>query len=131
MKLAQKSKFGIEIGSVTISSIGQADDVVLVADNLHALQGLLDLSLYFCKKKHVTLSPGKTKLQPFSTKRSELVSYIAQSSSVLNIHGDMIKFVDNAEHVGVLRSVNGNLPHIQSRFTAYRKAIFGLLLKCL
>ena len=48
---------------VTISSIDQADDVVLVADNLNALQGLLDLSLYFCKKKHITLSPGKTKFQ--------------------------------------------------------------------
>ena len=51
LKLAQSSQFGIVIGPVTVSSIGQADDVALVADDLHALQGLLDLSLYFCKKK--------------------------------------------------------------------------------
>ena len=75
LKLAQSSKFGIEIGPVTISSIGQADDVALVSDDLHALQGLLDLSLYFCRKKHVTLSPGKTKLQAFtSTKYSNTTS---------------------------------------------------------
>ena len=51
LKLAQSSQFGIVIGPVTVSSIGQADDVALDADDLHALQGLLDLSLYFCKKK--------------------------------------------------------------------------------
>ena len=63
LKLAESSKFGIEIGPITVSSIGQADDVALIADNPTSLQGLLDLSSYFCKKKHVKLSPGKTKLQ--------------------------------------------------------------------
>ena len=48
LNLAQSSKFGVELGPLTISSVGQADDVGLLSDDIHALQGLLDLSLYFC-----------------------------------------------------------------------------------
>ena len=125
LKLAQKSKFGIEIGSVTISSIGQADDVVLVADNLHALQGLLDLSLYFCKKKHVTLSPGKTKLQAFTSNKN--VQKVPIAPIDICIDGDSVGLVEEAEHVGIVRSVQGNLAHIQSRFSAHRKQLSAIL----
>ena len=125
LKLAQTSKFGIEIGSVTISSIGQADDVVLVADNPHALQGLLDLSLYFCKKKHVTLSPGKTKLQAFSS--SKKVHPVPIVPTDICIDGVPVDLVHQAEHVGIVRSVQGNLAHIQSRFSAHRKQLGALL----
>ena len=75
LKLAQSSQFGIVIGPVTVSSIGQADDVALDADDLHALQGLLDLSLYFCKKKQISLNTAKTKLQVFSSKKLDDFSY--------------------------------------------------------
>ena len=123
LNLAQSSRFGIQIGPVTISSIGQADDVALVADNPHALQGLLDLSLYFCRKKHVTLNPGKTKLQAFSsTKSSRLIS-----ASQVNIDGEQIELVEEADHVGIVRSVHGNLVHIQTRFSAHRKQVGALL----
>ena len=40
---------------------------------------------------------------------------------------NVIEFVDEAEHVGVVRSVQGNLPHLQSRITAHRKQM-GLIL---
>ena len=42
---AQESEFGVPLGPVTVSGIGQADDVALLSNDLHALQGLLDLSL--------------------------------------------------------------------------------------
>ena len=127
LKLAQASKLGIEVGPVTISSIGQADDVALVSDDMHALQGLLDLSLYFCKKKHVSLSSGKTKLQVFSSRKLDNSSYYSQNAFQLKVDNDVVEFVDEAEHVGIVRSVHGNLAHLQSRFTSHRKQVNAVL----
>ena len=39
----------------------------------------------------------------------------------------VIPFVDTAEHVGVLRSVSGNLPHIHQRIVKHRKALASVL----
>ena len=126
ISLAQESQLGVPLGPVVVSAIGQADDVALLSNDLHALQALLDLSLFFCQKYHVSLSPGKTKLQVYCSKGSQLEASIAKLTSCINITGDPIKFVEEAEHVGILRSVDGNLPHILSRFTAYRKSLFRI-----
>ena len=126
LNLAQASEFGVELGPDVISAIGQADDVALLAHDLHALQGLVDLSLYFCKKYCVSLCSDKTKLQVFS---KDLTSQklLSSCSSSLNLNGDIIEFVDSTEHVGILRSPSGNLPHILSRLAAHRKSIFSIL----
>ena len=83
------------IGPVTVSDIGQADDVALISNDLHSLQCLLDLSLFYCQKYHVSLSPVKTKPKAFSNKRSEFEAHLAHSCCNLNIHGDMTKLVDD------------------------------------
>ena len=124
---AQESCFGVPLGPLTISAIGQADDVALISNDLHSLQGLLDLSLHYCKKYHATLSSSKTKLQVYSAKSSEMKAFLAQSTSLLNIDGHPIPFSSEAEHVGIVRSVTGNLPHLLSRFVAARKAMFAIL----
>ena len=41
LEIAQKSCLGVPLGPVTISAIGQADDVVLASNDLYSLQGLL------------------------------------------------------------------------------------------
>ena len=127
LNLAQESGFGIQLGPVTVSALGQADDVALIADNLHALQGLVDLSLFYCEKYHVKLSTEKTKLQAFYQKNSEIEALTAKATSSLNIYGEEIGFVDEAEHVGVVRSVHGNHPHLLARFVAHRKSLFKIL----
>ena len=101
LNLAQESGFGVPLGPVTVSGIGQADDVALAANDLNSLQGLVDLSSYYCDKYHVSLSTEKTKLQVFSNKYTEDEAFLAKSTSLLNIDGQPINFVDNAEHVGV------------------------------
>ena len=127
LELAQDSNLGVPIGPVTISAIGQADDVTIVSNNLDALQGLLDLSMYYCDKYHVSLSTEKTKLQVYSSKTTEMEAFYAKTVSTINIGGQTIDFVNQAEHVGTTRSVEGNLPHLLSRFTAHRKALFSIL----
>ena len=124
---AQESKLGVPIGPVTISSIGQADDVALVSNDIYALQGLFDLSLSYCKKHHITLCAEKTKLQVFSSKASDLEASFSMLISPVNMYGDRISFVNQTQHVGTLRSTDGNLPHILDRFSAYRKSMFALL----
>ena len=127
LEIAQKSCLGVPLGPVTISAIGQADDVVLVSNDLHSLQGLLDLSLQYCKKYHAALSTSKTKLQVYSAKSSEMQAFLGKSTSILNISGQPVPFVEEAEHVGVVRSVSGNQSHLLSRFAALRKALFAIL----
>ena len=127
LELAQDSNLGVPLGPVTISAIGQADDVALISNNLHALQGLLDLADFYCQKYHVSLSTEKTKLLAFCSKPLEMATFYSKTATTINIGSDVIEFVDEAEHVGTLRSVDGNLPHLISRFTAYRKAMFSIL----
>ena len=127
LNIAQGSGFGVPLGPVVVSAIGQADDVALIANDLHSLQGLLDLSITYCSKYHVTLSSEKTKLQVYSSKSSELEAFLGKETSLLNIHGSSIGFVDETEHVGVTRSIHGNLPHLLNRLAAHRKSMFSIL----
>ena len=127
LNLAQVSNFGVPLGPVTVSGLGQADDVAHIANDLHSLQALLDLTLYYCEKYHVSLSTEKTKLQVFSAKSSAMEAFLGKSTSLLNIGGQRVDFVDEAEHVGIVRSVCGNLPHLLSRFVAHRRAMFKIL----
>ena len=48
-------------------------------------------------------------------------------TSKLVIKDKEIKFSDTAEHVGIVRSSSGNLPHILDRVSAHRKALFAVL----
>ena len=64
LDLAQKSCLGVTLpGNITVSAIGQADDTILLSDNLNALQNLLELTMNFCLKYDVRLCVEKTKLQ--------------------------------------------------------------------
>ena len=50
-----------------------------------------------------------------------------KSLNPIKVNEKTIEFTDTAEHVRMLRSVNGNLPTILERFTAHRKALAGVL----
>ena len=57
-------KLGVNLAKdITISAIGQADDTALVANDLHSLKNLLQLTLYNRSKFNVELCAGKTVLQ--------------------------------------------------------------------
>ena len=127
LEITEESHFGIAIGPIIISSIGQADDVALLSDDIHALQGLLELSLHFWKKFHVQLSTEKTKLQVYSSRKLEDEAFFCQAVHQIKIWDEAIKFVEEAEHVGILRSVHGNLAHLQARFSAHRNQMFSIL----
>ena len=85
------------------------------------------LTLEYCRKYNVTLVPEKTKLLAFSPDDSEFLTMYAKIASPVNINGVYIPFSEEAGHVGILRSVHGNKPHLLDRLASHRKAMFCLL----
>ena len=121
LTVAQESGLGTTVSGganivsgIPVASVGQADDTCLLSNNLFQLQCLLDLSLRYCEKHQVQLSAGKTKLLVYSNKSNDYVKY-SKLLSPLRIGNTPIEFASTAEHVGVVRAVSGNLPHIDTR----------------
>ena len=127
LSAAQDSGLGVNLGVAEVSSIGQADDVVLLSTDLSLLHHLLQLTLDYCSTHHVTLAPEKTKLMVFSSPHQNLLVEYQKAVSPISINNKPIEFVSNTEHVGIIRSIHGNLPHIQNRVTAHMKALYSLL----
>ena len=127
IKVAQLSQMGISMFNQVISCIGQADDTALLFNDIHKFQNLLLLTMEYCKQHNVTLVPEKTKLLAFCPAGSETEVDYAKIISPINIYGQSIPFSDSAEHVGIVRSVHGNLPNIQARLSAHKRAVFSVL----
>ena len=126
LKSAQASNLGVNIGSSTISGIGEADDVILAANSLENLKFLARLTENYCSSFRVKLVASKTKLLPvYHTRHDHLVEY-AQLVNTVMIDGSVVQFVHEAEHVGVLRSSSGNMPNILQRIAAHKKALGGV-----
>ena len=127
---AQLSGLGVDCKSVTVSSIGQADDTILISDCIVKLLGLVYLATEYCATFHVTLVPEKTKLLAFSPSTSAARQYL-QFVNIINpikIGSLNIPFTESAEHVGIIRSPTlGNMPHILGRIAAHRRALHAVL----
>ena len=89
---AQESGLGISLGSVMVSSIGQADDTVLVSDCLVKLYGLLYLAVQYCEQYHVRFVPEKTKLLAFAPSCQSASLYLQQLTNPLFLNGHQIDF---------------------------------------
>ena len=133
---AQKSELGIDLGLApapsgglvrqVLSSVGQADDVGLLSSSLMNLICLLHLTKMYCAKYQVQLVGAKTKLLVFNTKES--VHHTAVELAAYPVIVDQpIEPSDEAAHVGVVRSVHGNMAHISERLSAHRKSVYAVL----
>ena len=127
LNIAQNSPFGISIGDSNIAAIGQAYDVVLISTDVYCLSFLLSLTMSYCAKYHVDLSHEKTKLQVYSpASLQKSVDYWATTAPLV-IDDNFINFVDSAEHVGIVRSISGNQPHILNRISSHKKGLGAVL----
>ena len=127
LSIAQKSELGVVMNDITISAIGQADDVVLVSNCPQSLRYLLKLTMDYCSQYCVDLVPEKTKLQLFLPKTHIPFETHLKSSSPVSMNNQKIEFVTHTEHVGIVRSTNGNLPNILDRISAHKKSIGAVL----
>ena len=119
-----ESALGIPLSNnLTISSIGQADDSVLAANRISNLANILILTKDYCQKYQVTLCSEKTKLLRITNKNEDILEHM----NPIMINGNPIEYQDTAEHVGIIRSKNGNLPNLMNRFAAHRRALAAVL----
>ena len=73
------------------------------------------------------LVPEKTKLLCFSPTGLESAAFYWKLVSPIQIGATKLKFSNEAEHVGILRSCDGNLPNIMNRMSAHIKALMSVL----
>ena len=59
LSIAQDSQLGVDLDSDNVAAIGQADDVVLLSNDLLFLKNLLQLTMDYCTSHHVTLAAEK------------------------------------------------------------------------
>ena len=102
-------------------------DSVLIFSDFHNLANLLKLTLNYCQKYHVVMTPEKTKLFVFSPDKQDAYTEYYKACNYLEIDGVPLSFVNSAEHVGVIRSVSGNLPHILQRIAGHKKSLVAVL----
>ena len=127
LNTAQASSLGVPLGPITVSGVGQADDTGLLANDIHKLLFLLHLTSNFCDKYQVQLSSEKTKLLVYHTKdQQDTIDYLKYVNPI-KVNGEKINFTETAEHVGVVRSVSGNLPALLARISAHKKALGAVL----
>ena len=69
---------------------------------------------------------GPNRSNPEVTKRPRVTPKIYKVIK-RNINGKPIEFSSSAEHVGVVRSTEGNLPSIFARITAHKKALGAVI----
>ena len=122
LTLPQLSQLGLKIGPLCVSSIGQADDTLLLATDITSLFYLLELVKSSCKKNMIDLSAEKTILQLYSKVPPDQNEF-----NPLKIDGKSIPFSSRAVHVGIVRSIDGNESAILDRITAHRKALASIL----
>ena len=124
LEKVQKSKLGVPLGEgLVVSCVGQADDVCLLSNDLYSLHNLLQLTLNYCQQFHIQLCADKTKLLKISHASDTSLTFF----NPLAIYDQKIEFSDQAEHVGVIRSPSGNLPHLLGRICAHKKSKAALL----
>ena len=124
LNTAQKSSQGIKLSkSQVISAIGLADDTVITANKLSKLANILFITNKYCEKYGVTLSAEKTRMLRITN--CDPV-YLETYNPIL-IDGKQITFCESAEHVGVIRSQQGNGQHILNRINSHVKALRATL----
>ena len=110
-----------------MSALAQADNMMLCSNDIYNMRLLVTLTEYYCAKFRVKLVPSKTKLVAYSTENQTHLVEHAKLVNQVTIGAEPVKFVSEAEHVGVIRNIAGNMPNILKRITSHKKAIASVL----
>ena len=121
------SGLGLNMGGISLASIGVADDVALLSPSPHALQSLLNISQKLTSSRCMVNVPEKTKLLAYAPKGDISVSYW-QEATPLSMEGASLPLSSQAEHVGVVRASSGsNLPSITSCIASHTKSLYSII----
>ena len=126
LQIAEESCLGVNIKSSIVSAIGQAYDVIPPSNDIRNLSLMAAHTEKYCRQRRVTLVPSKIKLLPISSWYNNATVEYARVINPVTIDGKPVEFVEEAEHVGILRSCNGNLPNVMKRITSHKKSLAAL-----
>ena len=113
---------------IHVASIGQADDVALVSNDPHRLQGLVQLAMKYAEDYHITMAPEKTKLLCYTPRGQEQETNYWEKVRPISMNGLNIPFFKEAEHVGILRCTKpGNMPSLLARMSSHNRALLAVL----
>ena len=90
-----KSGKGIKFGDIRIDVILYADDILLISDNLQALQSLLDITEDYGRKWEIKFNPEKTVFMEFGSQSKFLIR-----NSNLKFDQKEIKKVEKMKYLG-------------------------------
>ena len=127
LETAQASGLGVDLGNVVISAIGQADDVILCSNDIDSLRLLVRLTESYCTKYRVKLVASKTKLLGYANPGQQHLIDHAKLINPVTVDGQLVPFVNEAEHVGILRNTAGNMPNIINRIAAHKSGLSFIL----
>ena len=128
LTVTQQSGLSLKLGEVHVASVGQADDVCLLSDDLHKLICIVQLAMDYATEYHIEMVPEKTKLLCYSPKSYQDTTYYWKAVAPLIMDGTRICFSNEAEHVGNVRSTQtGNMTNIVARMSAHTKAVAAVL----
>ena len=126
--VTQLSALGLHLGDVHVASVGQADDVALLSDDVHKLHCILQLAMEYAAEYHIEMVPEKTKLLCYSPKGQDIDTYYWKVVSPISMGGTRISFSEEAEHVGILRTTqSGCSANLLARESAHTKAVHAVL----
>ena len=120
----QNSGLGINLGGVSVASIAQADDMCLLSHTVDGLQSLANISSHQTNSRCLQLVPSKSFLLAFIPNNSSLPT---ASSPSIQIGSSSISLSTQCEHLGVIRSSDGNMPNVLQRIAAYQAAVHGVV----
>ena len=103
------------------------DDVILAANTISDLHLLATLTEDYCAQYRVKLVSSKTKLLAYSRADNKPLIDHAKLINPIHIGGVPVKFSTEAEHVGIIRNVSGNMPNLLNRISAHKGVLNKIL----
>ena len=91
----EKIGFGATIGSLHITVLGFADDIVLISDDPKNLQELLNFCQSWSIKNEMTFNISKCKVMIFNG---------SAKNSIITLNGKVLEIVDSHKYLGVIMS---------------------------
>ena len=113
-----KESNGVALSNLMLTHISYVDDIILLAHSATSLQSSINSLHEFCKKWHLIVNVGKTKIMKFGNNRQNQFYYDTQE-------------IENVESFKYLGHVLTNKRNLHKKMTAYlvtqaQKALFAL-----
>ena len=100
MDRLETSGLGLKIGNISVSNTACADDISLISETPDEAQTLVNMATDFAFMEGYQLQPTKCVVINVSSKKNRTYN----SKSPLQMGSNNMPFVDNAVHLGIIRT---------------------------